>query len=946
MAGAGCFAMIAINLLGGSPTFAQGTDKVRWSTLAAPVFRPIAYSEGQLFDADQGLPFTEMPTSFAEDDQGFLWVGTQNGLERWDGYSFRTFSSTSHKSGELPDNWIDVLHVDAQGQLWIGTQAGGLARYDRNNDQFVTLPIGPSGLSGRWIFSIVDDGAGGMWVGTSNGLNWVSADGNRVVQYIHRGNDEKTPSDDFVRALIRDNSGALWVGTRKGLLHRDPKTGIFEVIDLPSASAAPAQVRTLFQSSDGHIWIGTRRDGAYVIAPGSLVAEPLAGRGADAQAFRTLEILSASQTRAGDIWLGTYGQGILAINPATLAMRWIVHNPLVPSSLPDDAVWALEADRSGLIWVGSGHGVSYYRLQDAVETVFLANAAEGIASSDVDAMTAMPDGEIALATGHNGFATVDAAASRIRRYSRDPSKPETLFPRDVVTAFAAADDGTLFIGTRLGLYVASPSRRLIFRLTIDDNDPAAPVWSLLCVQDSLWVGGPQGVFRLSRQIGSTRLADRWKVIDHLAVPQVAAISQAAAGSIWFGTASGLFHFDPRARALRSQAFESSGKSLFVTSLLTDREGHLWIGTNGQGVYSASPSTSGDGQLKTRLHIDEGLPNRGINALLQDTVGGIWVSTNNGLAEINPRDGTVQTIDRGDGLAISSYWLGSAINTPQGELLFGGQGGFTIVRPDRFRRSSYAPPIVITAIAVENVLIPAGKFNDQRQRNTLQLQPPAKSFAVDFSALDYLAPDRIQYAYRLDGYDRAWIRVHADRRTAAYTNLPPGRYLLRVRSTNHAGGWSKVELALPIVVAAAWYESAWFRLIEAVLAVALTWMIVQARTVVLRARQRELQSLVDRRTAELKSANDRRRALIENVAHDLRTPLTSLSGYLETLEINNPTLSNDDRQKYLSIAVRQSGRLTRLVRELFDLVRLEEMDIKLSLEPIQLGELAQERHTQI
>jgi signal transduction histidine kinase/ligand-binding sensor domain-containing protein len=927
--------------------FAQGSGDTRWSKLVAPVFQEVAYSEGQLGDADKGLPFTEMPTALAVDREGFLWVGTQNGLERWDGYGFRTFSTTGNKSGELPNNFINVLHVDAIGRLWIGTQAGGLAWYDRDNDRFVTIPVGPSGLSGRWVFSIVDDGAGGLWVGTSDGLNSISADGKHIVQYKHRDHDVGSLPDNYVRALIRDHSGTLWVGTKKGLARRDPNTGIFLPIQLPVASVATPhpQVRTLFESSRGRIWIGTRRNGAYTIALGSVIAEPLLGGRDHSLGISGSEILSASETDAGVILLGTNGQGILAVNPNSLATSVIAHSPWVPTSLSDDTVWALQRDRSGAIWVGSGHGISYYKPQRTIETVFLGNAAEEIVASDVNAMLALRDGRILASAGRNGFDIIDPEKSRIHRFRQDPSIPEASFPRDGITSFAASEDGTVFIGTRAGLYLADNALRHISRVPIGTDDPATPIFSVLCIDKRLWVGGPAGLIELAPQTDNNGSALRWNVVDRVNAGLVSAIAPASAGAIWVGTARGLFLFDIASHFLTAHSLNSGvierDESLLITSLLTDHDGQLWIGTNGQGVYVMDPSISGREPSSPRLHIVDALPNSGTDLLLQDASGYVWVSTNNGLASINPRDGAVQTIDRGDGLAISNYWLGSGLRTTQGELIFGGQGGFTIVHPDRVRRSSYAPPIVATAIAVENVPVASSKFNDPRKADVLAIPSGAKSFAVDFAALDYLGPDKIRYAYKLEGYDRDWIQVRANRRMAAYTNIPPGPYVLHVRSTNYAGIWSAVELRLPIAIAPAWYQHSWVHLVESLLVIAFVWMIVQARTLVHRIRQRELASLVDRRTVELQRAHEERRALIENIAHDLRTPLTSLSGYLETVEMNGATLSVDDRHKYLTVAIRQCNRLSRMVRELFDLVRLEELDIKLTREPIQVEELVQD-----
>jgi signal transduction histidine kinase/ligand-binding sensor domain-containing protein len=934
-----------LSAAGGHFASAQTLDNARWSKLAEPVFRLVAYSEGQLFDADQGLPFTEIPTALAEDREGFLWVGTQNGLERWDGYRFHTFLSTGRKSGELPDSFIQVLHVDAKGVLWIGTNAGGLARYDRDHDGFVHIATGRPGPSGQWVTAIDDDGAGGVWVGTSDGLIHIDADGIRIVHYKHRDDDVGSLPDDYVRALLCDQSGALWVATAKGLVRRDSKAEAFVPVQLPSVTVPVSLVRTLFQASDGRIWIGTRYDGAYFIAPNSLVAQPLSGTRASGSDIRKSEILSASETDSGEVWLGTNGQGIIAVDPASLRTRLIAHNPMVPTSLPDDSVWALYRDRSGLIWIGSGHGISYYNPQHAIETVFRASAAKGVAAGDVIAMFAMRDGQIALAAGHDGADFIDPEATRVRKLRPYASRPETSLPQDNVTAFAATDDGDLFIGTRRGLYLADRSLRSVSRVPIAGDDPAPPIWSLLYAQNRLWVGGPYGVLQLTRRAGEPSRAPRWNVVDRVDVRRASAIAPASGGAIWIGTMNGLFRFDPTSRSLKPQPFTSgeqvASRAHLVTSLLTDRDGQLWIGTNGEGIFVLETSKTGGDSLVPRLHIDESLPNSAVDALLQDGGGSIWASTDNGVAEINPHNGAVQAVERGDGLAIASYWLGSGLTTSHGELLFGGQGGFTVIRPDRFEHSTYSPSIVVTSITVGNTFIPSSRYNDAGQKNSLLVPSDAKSFTVEFAALDYLAPASNRYAYKLDGYDRDWIPENADRRMAAYTNLSPGNYLLHVRGSNHAGVWAPTELALPIEVEAAWYQTRWFRLGEIICAFAVIAVIVQGRTMMLRHRQRELVELVNRRTQELAHSNDERRALIENVAHDLRTPLTSLRGYLETAILKEAELSASDRQQYLAIALRQSENLMRLVRELFDLVRLEEAGIKISREPFQLGELVQD-----
>lgn len=245
------------------------------------------------------------------------------------------------------------------------------------------------------------------------------------------------------------------------------------------------------------------------------------------------------------------------------------------------------------------------------------------------------------------------------------------------------------------------------------------------------------------------------------------------------------------------------------------------------------------------------------------------------------------------------------------------------------------------MSVGNKFVPSARYNGPGDVAPVLVPADTNSLAVEFSALDYAAPSANRYAYRLDGYDAGWVHVDADHRLAAYTNLPPGRYRLLLKGTDHTGAWVPTALALPIEVQAAWYQTFSFHAAEAVVALVLIALLIHGRTVMLHRRQRELVDLVGRRTLELRRSNDERRALVENVAHDLRTPLASLRGYLETAILKDGSLSASDRRRYLGIAFRQSEHLMRLVRELFDLVRLEEVDIRLSCEPVQLGDLVQD-----
>ncbi len=315
----------------------------RWASLADTVFEHLG--------RDNDLINSAIATALAQDGDGFIWIGSQNGLVRWDGYHFRTFRSDLANSGALPDNYIKTLHTDMRGRLWIGTNSGGLARYDRDRDRFITYPAGPNGLSHVGVRAIVDDGAGGVWIVTEGGLDHLQPDSGAVTHVRHDDGDSGSLPDNRVRALLRDHNGTLWVATYSGLVRRDANVTHFVPVPLPLAEGKLPTAWSFFEDSVGRIWIGTLRNGAYVVEPGDGIARAVRETGAEQAELQTRGVHAIVEVRPGEVWLGTLGRGIVAVDTETHRTRRIRHDPALPFSLANDSVQALFKDRAGLIWV-------------------------------------------------------------------------------------------------------------------------------------------------------------------------------------------------------------------------------------------------------------------------------------------------------------------------------------------------------------------------------------------------------------------------------------------------------------------------------------------------------------------------------------------------------------------------------------------------------------------
>jgi diguanylate cyclase (GGDEF)-like protein len=891
-----------IGLLWGGAAQVHAADAGRWAGLADTVFEYLA--------RDNELPNSTAPTVLAEDGEGFLWVGTQGGLARWDGYHFRNYKADPASPGSLPDNIIRQLRTDVRGRLWIATNSGGLARYDRSRDRFVTYSAGPGGLSSTSLRDIVDDGGGGLWVATENGLDHLRPDTDEVEHLRHDSNDPDSLPDNRIRALFRDNGGALWVGTAVGVVRRDSGSTRFVAVPLGQADGKVAVAWTFYQDSAGRIWIGTLRQGVYIVAPQDPGARADAGSAAPRFLLPTEGVHAITEVRPGEVWLGTDGHGIVAVNTKTLEMRRILHDPTVMSSLADDSVQALLTDRSGLVWVATNRSISHYNSrQAAISTIFGGSSRQGsLSDSDVDSVLSMPDGRIWLGLGSNGIDILDPQGLRVAALRPDPRHPATALPKDYVNALARGPSGDVYIGTEQGLYRADRLGHGVLRLSSPQHDPSAAVWSLHLEQNLLWVGGLDGLWALDL---SDHPAVSSTSIEGLTDQRVTVIDRGPAGSLWIGTKNGLNRLDLTSHAveriLPDPPQPTALRAGYVATLLTDRRGRLWVGTLGGGI-SVLDGRDGNGNPHfVRLGTRQGLASENIDKLLEDAHGQIWASTDDGLAVIDPNTYVIHSLRSAEGVPIANHWAGAGTATSAGELLFGAVGGLIIVRPEQLSAWSYRPPVVVTDVRIGSKRVPARDYNNDAVVTPLIVTPDVNSIAVEFAALDYSAPERNRYAYKLDGFDSDWIETEPSRRLAAYTNLLPGDYTLRLRGSNRDGLWTDSVLTVPIRVLPAWYQTIAFRILAGIALLALIAALVQGRTMYLRRTRRELERVVIERTAELRESQRQ----LQQIA------------YCDTLTaLPNRRMFMEEFRELLVLCGLQSGRFAVL---LIDLDRLKQIN---------------------
>jgi diguanylate cyclase (GGDEF)-like protein len=840
---------------------AWADDDTGWRMAADTVFRPAV--------PDGAAPGVLLPLAMAEDGTGFLWEGGEGGLGRWDGYSFRLYTDDATEPDGLADHHVQSLHADRQRRLWVGTVNGGLARYDQVADHFVPVVLDAASSVGC-VWSMDDDGAGGLWVGTTKGLFHLDAAGRVVARLRHdaRGVPGRPglPADK-VESVLLDRQGVLWVGGPAGLARGVDGNTHFAGVALPVPAGGPADVAHMLEDSEGRLWISSRQEGAYVIdlwrGPALLVAETTAAPG-DAVAPEIL----AMEAIGPEVWLGISGHGIVAVDRQSRRVRHIRHDPFVPGSLPKDTVSTLYRDRSGLLWAGTVVGLTRYDSSNAGILTLLGDPGRrsGLRLNDASAVMARPDGALWVGSEDNGV--------QLLRPSGRSSPGALPLPRVLAIAPAPAPSpaqaAPAYLGTRAGLYLADPDGRAAVRIDVPSRNPRAQINALLALDDTLWLGGAEdGLWQLRPRPDGTL-----ETLRHIAAPDLTndtlnVIAAVPGGRLAIGTDHGFNLLDPATgaveRMLPDPANPAGLKPGAVMCVATDRLGRLWIGTDSTGI-AVMMGRDGAGRPRFRyIGRAEGLPDLDVSKLLVDATGLIWASTDRGLAQIDPERFAALPLQSPQGVVVTSYWSNSGDITPRGELVFGGAGGLTILQPAEVAQWHYRPPVVVTGIRVGGVARDPG---DAADGGLLVVPTDANSLAVEFSALDFSAPELNRYAYLLEGFDRSWVNTDAGHRMAAYTNLPPGDYVLRLRGSNRDGTWSEAE-GLRIRVDPAWYQTRWFRVGQAIVALLAVGALVRWRTMILRQRQRELERQVAERTAELRASQKE----LEEFAY--LDPLTSL-----------------------------------------------------------------------
>jgi len=855
-------------------------------------------------DAAFSRAFASEPgtTDIAQDATGFVWLATQGGLLRWDGYRVRKYLGDLAMRGALPDSYLLSVLADSGGRLWVGTNAAGLVRYDPAHDRFDPALAPGQALTRNSVYALTEDGQGGLWIGTGGGLDRLDIASGRVQPRAASALARSLP-DGGVRALLRAPDGTLWAGTDRGLYRCDPGATRFVAVALPTSEGDTPIVRRLASDERGRLWIGTHVHGVFVAEPGASAAQPLRVLAGAQGGTGTETVTGLAAADDGEMWIGFSGEGIMRVDTRRWQARRERHEMHGGGSLADDDVGTLHIDAHGLVWVATDTAVSFHATRShAVATWFSGGSAQTISHPNVASVLARPDGSAWLGLGDGGLDIVDPERGRIAQLRPDPSQPRTALPKGRVLSMVPAPDGGVYIGTQRGVYQADAQGAHLRRVEIEGRPPTSSAWTMAWQGDRLWVGGLDGLWGLeSASDGRLRIVAR-EDGTRLGDQRMTSLLPTPDGALWVGTFAGLARLDPTTMTVSRVPKEAPGQvgvpAGYVSSIARDGAGRLWVAIFGAGIRLLEWPSGQHGQQVRRVTTTEGLPQNGVNALVLDSRGTVWASTDDGLARIAPDTLAVQAYGAAQGVGIRTYWTGAGALTPDGHVLFGGSGGLAVVNPSRAVAPDYPVALAVTEVQLGDAP-PLHSYPLGPATPVLVVEPGRRSLLVEFAALDFIAPQARRYQYRMGGVDAGWVDADAARRIASYTSLPPGDHLLELRTAPAGGGWSPA-VRLPLHVAPRWHEILWVRAVLGLVAAGLLAGAVRGRLALLRRRHRMLEGLVAERTLQLQESQKQ---------------LEQLAYYDGLCGLGNRRLFNDELRGQFAHLARRGSRFALLVIDL-------------------------------
>lgn len=1001
-----------------------------------------------------------------QDKKGYMWFGTEDGLNQFNGYTFTIFKNNLKDTTSISSNLIRVIYEDTNGRIWVGTRNGGLNLFDRTKNSFVRYTNNkhnPQSIAGDNIAHIFEDSKGTIWIATElNGISRLEITKNGVIHFVNHNQQQnfRTKTFNEITVIFEDSKRRLWIGSRDsglGLLVCN-NDGSYKIVQFPlkknkHGANSNYSITYIYEDKDGILWVGTFESGLIVINTEKADNDSVlyyVHNANDKNSISSNCIGSIFQDRQKNIWIGTWTNGLCLYNKERKNFIHFTYNEYRYNLSGTTVVKILE-DNEGSLWIGTGTGgISLLRRNEKMFVNFEhdVNNENSLCNNFINCLYEDNTGNIWIGTRTGGVSLLNKFNTVFTHYKNDPFNVSSL-SSDAVLSFCEDTQGHTWIGTDGGgLNLFNKNNNTFTRYQHHENikNTISKNVILSILKDSknnLWFGTWSGGISMLDNNRQSFLRYLYSTNDSgsISSPNVWSIFEDSRGALWFGTCcSGLNLFNPITKKFsRYNAKENDSTSLagdciwkiyedkrgnlwigtasglsklvrdknnkiafksykhsdnnsnsissdWIWSVYEDNDSNLWIGTNGGGLNLFNR----DKETFKAYTENDGLPNNVVYGILEDAHHNLWLSTNHGISRFNTKTKKIKNFDAENGLQNNQFNCNAYLKSGNGEMYFGGVNGFYVFHPDSIKDNQQVPPIIITDFKLFYKSVQIGGNSPLKQHisetKEIELSYKESSIAFEFAALNFIFPEKNQYACMLEGFDPTWIHL-GSKRSASYTNLDPGKYTFRVKGSNNDGLWNEMGTSVIIIITPPYWQTWWFRtllllaVISLIIAIfyyrmkSITRMNTMLKEKVLQrtnelnlkneilqqqsfelndinAKLEERQQQIEEQSEELlaqreelvkqrdkfEELNNTKDKLFSILAHDLRSPFNSLLGFSDLLFRNLRTYSLEKIEIQVG-HIRETAQSTfYLLNNLLDWARNQQGIIKITPQQIFIKEL--------
>ncbi len=883
-----------------------------------------------------------------QDHQGFLWFGTLNGLDRYDGYHFTSYKPITGDSTSLSDNVINAIHEDSRQRLWVGT-LNGLNLYNRSEDNFRRLTHdrnnGNSLIDNR-VRCIMEDQKGIIWIGTEGGVSCYDPVEKQFENFVPDSSKKGTLQDFIIHDIYEDNRKQIWIATELGLNKYNRITDDFDYYPYRTEPGLPnAAVMCLQEDRWGNIWVGTWNNGLQRLDIATQKIQPV--EAIDAEIITDIHIDNANR-----MWICSYDKGLFVLpqiyrnldDKSFSDLQNYTYDEFDDTGINSNELWTVFEDETGLIWLGNENAginkcnpaashIRHYRAK-----IFDTNS---LSNNRVTGFYEDESGKIWIGTRFGGLNTFDPQREKFEAYRYDAQNVNSIASNMVVSL--AGTENYLWIGTGVhGLDRMDRHTGEITHFRAAGDDPTSissdNIYTLFKdSRERVWIGSWGG--------GLSLVNDNQESFTNYPIDKsntrlnvVTTIAEDTSGGLWLGTyGKGLAYFEPKTGQMRFYQHDEKNSGSIghnnINTLLVDENGRLWISTMGAGINRLDKFNRKSGEaIFSNIDVQGELPDNIVEFIVQDNDGLLWLGTSHGVASLNPLTGEMKNFDSKDGFGQDVFIHEACLRASNGFLYFGGINGFNVFHPNNLQYNTHVPPVIITDFQIFNQSVePGDAFGNKIGQSIftadkITLTYKDNVFSFEFAALDFTSPERNQYAFKMEGFDNQWRRTDGDRNFVTYTNLPHGDYTFRVKGANNHNVWNEVGTSIDLVITAPFWKTNWMMAVYVGLIVGI--LLIIRRAVLTQERHKAKIEMEMLKAEKIHEVDQLKLSFFTHISHEFRTPLNLIIGPLERMLTAKDEISEEKRSIYYNLVLKNARRLLKLINQLMDARKLDTGSMKL------------------